>query len=150
MHWGKYSISSPSAAVLFGKGLNDTANALSNYWKCVEMYIMIIIINHLFTFGLAWSRGLMHQLWLIGYISGINKLRSVFESRRGQLVVSRFQDPISYGRFTGATDIICALLGLGANELNAFSIFSSEIGLKTEGSVSMHKQHCTHIKSHLC
>ena len=30
-------------------------------------------------------------------------LKSGFESPRGQLVVNLFRDPISYGRFTGAT-----------------------------------------------
>ena len=48
--------------------------------------------------GLAWSRD------LIGWRTNAGCwLRSGFESPRRQLVLSLFQDPISYGSFTGAT-----------------------------------------------
>ena len=49
-------------------------------------------------------------------------LRSGFESPRVQLVVSLFQDPISYGSFTGATlYVLC--LDRGLIKLYPFSIF---------------------------
>ena len=54
--------------------------------------------------GLAWPRGLIRQLWLPDKRVDLGCwLRSGLESPQRQLVSCLFQNPISYGRFNGAT-----------------------------------------------
>ena len=85
--------------------IDIAAKLLFRFWKIQQETLIVQYSLR----GFAWLRGLMHQLSAGGlnlpdkWVDPDCWPSSGFESPRWGLVVSLFQDPISYGRFTGAT-----------------------------------------------